>query len=262
MIKFFNSRSKIIITVCIILLIIFIFAIWLYFSNRNLPIESISKTNPNQVVDINVIQDTNSSAVIENVVENSIDNETIEEETTEIKNEEIENNAIKNNTEKNVTKNTMKDNNVPSNKDENSMPNDNNVTTNTSTNTEKDNITNKDTEDKKENEKNENNKNENKELANTYFSKYNAEKTQQAVNYINSKMQEDEMYSELGGYATPVKQKPTDFWFSYSSNNKLNGLALAGCVVKVYVEDYYRYNSTGTSYYLYDTKVYAYQEVL
>ena len=69
-------------------------------------------------------------------------------------------------------------------------------------------------------------------------------------------------YNEFGGYAVAVTSKPTNDWFSYSGDYKLNGLALTGCIVKVYVEDEYRYNSRGTSYYLYDTKAYVHQEVL
>ena len=87
-------------------------------------------------------------------------------------------------------------------------------------------------------------------------------KTQEAVNYINEQMKKDEMYEELGGYAVACTTKPTNYWISYSSNSKLNGVALAGCKVSVYVEKYYRYNSKGTDYYLYDTKIYLYQEVI
>ena len=75
-------------------------------------------------------------------------------------------------------------------------------------------------------------------------------------------MKKDEMYEELGGYAVAVTTKPTNNWMSYGSNSKLDGMALAGCIVKVYVENYYRYNSKGTDYYLYDTKIYVYQEVI
>ena len=102
----------------------------------------------------------------------------------------------------------------------------------------------------------------NEKLANTFFSEYNKQKTQEAVNYINQQMKKDEMYEELGGYAVAVTSKPTNNWMSYSSNSKLDGMALAGCKVSVYVENYYRYNSKGTDYYLYDTKIYVYQEVI
>ena len=97
-------------------------------------------------------------------------------------------------------------------------------------------------------------------MANTHFTKYNAAKTKHAVNYINAKMKQDELYSTLGGKAVVVSTKPTDFWFSYSKDSKLDGVCMAGTTVKVYVVDEYSYNSKGTEYYLYDTKAYIYQE--
>jgi hypothetical protein len=103
-------------------------------------------------------------------------------------------------------------------------------------------------------------KEENSKLANTHFTKYNAAKTKHAVNYINAKMKQDELYSTLGGKAVVVSTKPTDFWFSYSKDSKLDGVCMAGTTVKVYVVDEYSYNSKGTEYYLYDTKAYIYQE--
>ena len=63
----------------------------------------------------------------------------------------------------------------------------------------------------------------------------------------------------LGGKAIAVKEKPTDFWFSYSGDFKLDGVCIAGLIVKVYVEDEYVYDSKGINYYLYDTKAYIYQ---
>ena len=74
-------------------------------------------------------------------------------------------------------------------------------------------------------------------------------------------MQEDEYYSQLGGKAVVVSQKPTDFWFSYSGDYKLDGICMAGITVQVYIEDEYVYDSRGIDYYLYDTKAYIYQIV-
>ena len=101
----------------------------------------------------------------------------------------------------------------------------------------------------------------NTELANTHFTKYNADKTTHAVNYLNNLIKSQSDYDEFGGYAIAVTSKPTSDWFSYS-DYKLNGLALSGYIVKVYIEDEYRYNSRGTSYSLYDTKAYVYQEFM
>lgn len=95
-------------------------------------------------------------------------------------------------------------------------------------------------------------------LANTHFTKYNAEKTNHAVAYLNSKIKQSEYYEELGGKAVAVTEKPCKSWFSYSYDEKLNPLVISGCILQVYVEDEYAYDSKGTNYYLYDTKAYIY----
>lgn len=99
---------------------------------------------------------------------------------------------------------------------------------------------------------------ENTALANTHFTKYNAEKTNHAVAYLNSKIKQAEYYEELGGKAVAVTEKPCKSWFSYSYDEKLNPLVISGCILQVYVEDEYAYDSKGTNYYLYDTKAYIY----
>lgn len=102
----------------------------------------------------------------------------------------------------------------------------------------------------------------NEKLANTHFTKYNSSKTNHAVQYINNKMREDEYFEKLGGEAIAVSKKPTDFWFSYNSDYKLDNLCIAGIQVQVYVEDEYVYDTKGINYYLYDTKAYIYQSVI
>lgn len=100
----------------------------------------------------------------------------------------------------------------------------------------------------------------NSSLANTHFTKYNAEKTAHAVSYLNGKIQKEADYNEYGGKAIGVTKKPCKNWFSYSYDEKLNSLVITGSTLKVYVEDEYRYDTKGTNYYLYDTKAYIYTE--
>ena len=151
----------------------------------------------------------------------------------------------------------------------NSIENENNKENNKIENTDKqNNDTNKEEDQPKEQEEQDKNEEQqeqqeevNTELANTHFTKYNAEKTAHAVNYLNNLIKSQSDYDEFGGYAIAVASKPTSDWFSYS-DYKLNGLALSGYIVKVYIEDEYAYNSRGTSYSLYDTKAYVYQEFM
>lgn len=271
------NKKKILIAV-IVLLVVIITCCLIKIVFNNSHIETAS---------INTLADNDNGRNI-NTIANVMDmttNENIENKTNDVENETIEENNAdtkeSNTTEKtdNKTTTSQKDSSSSTNKT-NSKNNDNNVNTNVSnknnsssstkeeqkkeeskpTNTEKTEDT-KENEDTETEEKEETNT-ENEKLANTFFSEYNKQKTQEAVNYINEQMKKDEMYEELGGYAVACTTKPTNYWISYSSNSKLDGIALAGCKVSVYVENYYRYNSRGTDYYLYDTKIYLYQEVI
>lgn len=272
------NKKKILIAV-IVLLVVIITCCLIKIVFNNSHIETAS---------INTLADNDNGRNI-NTIANVMDmttNENIENKTNDVENETIEENNAdtkeSNTTEKtdNKTTTSKKDSDSSTNKT-NSKSNDNNVNTsagnknydsslstkeeqkkeeNKPTNTEKTEDT-KEKEDAKTEEKEETNTG-NEKLANTFFSKYDKQKTQEAVNYINEQMKKDEMYEELGGYAVACTTKPTNYWISYSSNSKLNGVVLAGCKVSVYVENYYRYNSKGTDYYLYDTKIYLYQEVI
>ena len=217
-------------------------------------------------------------------ITNSLLTNTISNDVSETKKEN--NNIItkENTKESNKNSPTKEDNNLnnkqTSNNTNKKTDNKINITTNnsnkndsgTNNNNKNDNNTNNkvDNDNKHPNVDNEGNKEDkkeeqeeiNKDLANKHFTKYNSSKTAHAVSYINNLMKSQSDYNEFGGYAVAVTSKPTNYWFSYSGDYKLNGVALTGCIVKVYIEDEYRYNSKGTSYYLYDTKAYVHQEVL
>lgn len=114
-----------------------------------------------------------------------------------------------------------------------------------------------------ENTKDENNtqpRPENPELSLKHFTKYNATKTNHAVSYLNNKIKNLSSYEKWGGKAIAVTSKPCNDWFSYSSDEKLDGLSVIGSTIKVYIEDEYSYNWQGTQTYLYDTKAYIYTE--
>lgn len=267
------DKKKFLIALIVLLLIIIICCIIkIIFNNSNM-----------ETVNRNILTDNDTSNIFNTLT--NVEQRTANEITDNITNniEVAENKESKDNenniettdtkTDKsNSTTTTSKNNSNSSNKTNNQSSNNKvNTTTsnkdNSSTNTKEDNKneekqennTDKETEDT---EKEEETNTGNEKLANTFFSEYNKQKTQEAVNYINQQMKKDEMYEELGGYAVAVTSKPTNNWMSYSSNSKLDGMALAGCKVSVYVENYYRYNSKGTDYYLYDTKIYVYQEVI
>ena len=275
------NKKKILIAVIVLLVVIITCClIKIVFNNSHIETASINtladNDNGRNINTIANVMEMTTNETIENKT-NDVENETIEESNADTKES--------NTTEKTDNKTTTSQNNsgISTNKT-NSKNNNNNVNTSASnknnssssstkeeqkkeeskpTNTENTENTEdtKENEDAKTEEKEETNT-ENEKLANTFFSEYNKQKTQEAVNYINEQMKKDEMYEELGGYAVACTTKPTNYWISYSSNSKLNGVALAGCKVSVYVENYYRYNSRGTDYYLYDTKIYLYQEVI
>lgn len=265
------DKKKFLIALIVLLLVIIICYI-IKFTRNNSSIE---------IANSNILTDNDASNIFNTLT--NVEQRTANEITDNITNniEDGENKESKDNknnietkdkeTDKSNDTTTSKNSSNSSNKTNNQSSNNKvNTTTsnkdNSSTNTKEDNKneekqennTDKETEDTEKEETNTGNE----KLANTFFSEYNKQKTQEAVNYINQQMKKDEMYEKLGGYAVAVTTKPTNNWMSYSSNSKLDGMALAGCIVKVYVENYYRYNSKGTDYYLYDTKIYVYQEVI
>ena len=265
-----NKKRILIAIIALIIVIIICCLIKIVFNNSHIETASINTLadNDNDSINVNTIAN-----VIEMTTNEIIENETIEENDADTK----ETNIIERTDNKTTT--SQKDSGSNTNKT-NSKNNGNNVNTSVSNKNNSSSSTSEEqkkkeskptntenTEDKKENEgakteEKEETNTVNEKLANTFFSEYNKQKTQEAVNYINAQMKKDDMYEELGGYAVACTSKPTNNWMSYSSNSKLDGMALAGCVVKVYVENYYRYNSKGTDYYLYDTKIYVHQEVI
>lgn len=239
-------RKKVLIAIVIILIIIIAVVCLIYFKPKSTPIETDTNI-------INMNTTTNIEGVTNSFFENSneLDNTLVEANTIE-----SEKNKENNNSEDTETKNS-------NNTQKNSTTNKSNSNVN---NNDKQNSNNNKENDKpkEQNQKEEQQKEQeeiNTDLANTHFTKYNAEKTAHAVNYLNNLIKNQSDYDEFGGYAIAVTSKPTSDWFSYS-DYKLNGLALSGYIVKVYIEDEYRYNSRGTSYSLYDTKAYVYQEFM
>ena len=261
-------RKKVLIAIVVILIIMIAVVCVLYFKPNNTTVETGTNLI-NTMANIESLTDSHletSNELDNTLVEtNSIENENNKEnsnsEDTETKN--------LNDTQKNSTTNKSNNNTKEETKDKTKDKTNNKSNTNKVENTDEQNSdTNKENDQPKEQE--EQNKNEeqqeqqeeiNTELANTHFTKYNAEKTAHAVNYLNNLIKSQSDYDEFGGYAIAVTSKPTSNWFSYS-DYKLNGLALSGYIVKVYIEDEYRYNSRGTSYSLYDTKAYVYQEFM
>lgn len=243
-----NTTSKVIILILVILLIVGITSIILinYKKVENIPLQNDEILSSSSLNIEENIQQTNNEEIINSELSTNGTIETKEE------------------------KKDLKENNIDSKKEE--QPN--NTTNNTvQTNKSQNNITTQ-VDKKQENNKQENNKTENDNktnveikneqntgntaLANTHFKKYNAEKTNHAVAYLNSKIKQLEDYETYGGKAVAVTEKPCKSWFSYSYDEKLNSLVVSGCTLQVYVEDEYRYDSKGINYYLYDTKAYIY----
>ena len=214
---------------------------------------------------------SNSLLEVSNKAENTIkETNTIENESSEkISNNTDDKNENSSNKQKNNTT-TKTNNNTKEETKDKTNNNNSSYKNNKIENTDKQNSDNNKKDDKPK-EQEEQSKDEvqqeeqqeeiHTELANKHFTKYNAEKTTHAVSYLNNLIKNQSDYDEFGGYAVAVTSKPTSNWFSYS-DYKLNGLALSGYIVKVYIEDEYAYNSRGTSYSLYDTKAYVYQEIL
>lgn len=244
-----NTTSKVIILILVILLIIGITAIILinYKKVENIPLQNDAILSSSLNIEENINKVVNQE---------TINNEIKEEKDIQENNSNTENKqVIQSNNTNNTLANTSKNNNNVSNQTNNKQENN-----------------------KQENNKQENNKTEiNKEtnnqtntpikneqptgstsLANTHFKKYNKEKTNHAVSYLNNKIKQLEDYETYGGKAVAVTEKPCKSWFSYSYDEKLNSLVVSGCTLQVYVEDEYRYDSKGINYYLYDTKAYIY----
>lgn len=243
-----NTTSKVIILILVILLIIGITSIILinYKKVENIPLQNDAILSSSSLNIEENIQQTNNEEIINSELSNNEAIETKEE------------------------KKDLKENNIDSKKEE--QPN--NTTNNTAQTNKSQNNTTTEVDKKQENNKQENNKTENDNktnveikneqttgntaLANTHFKKYNKEKTNHAVAYLNSKIKQAEYYEIVGGKAIAVTEKPCKDWFSYSYDEKLNPLAIAGCTIQVYIEDEYAYDSKGINYYLYDTKAYIY----
>ena len=224
----------------------------------------MSFQNPAQPQSLPLLLEFSNKA--ENTIKetDTIENESSKDNSNNTDNENINSkNEQKNNTTTKTNNNTKEETKDKTNNNNSSNTNnkiENTDKQNNDTNKEEDQPKEQEEQDKNE-EQQEQQEEVNTELANTHFTKYNAEKTTHAVNYLNNLIKSQSDYDEFGGYAIAVTSKPTSDWFSYS-DYKLNGLALSGYIVKVYIEDEYRYNSRGTSYYLYDTKAYVHQEVL
>lgn len=259
------DRKKFIILLIIIAIILILLTIFLVLFNKtnsDLPVLNYTNTdNIIQNIDTNYLQNEDNISLSN--ISNQTNITTENKEQTKVK-DSMQKSDVKTSSNTNVT-NTTKTQNSSTDK-KNNTSNENTktqemqnqvVNQNVSENDNKDNI-----EEVRPTPPTETKDDTNKDLANTHFTKYNASKTKHAVNYINSKMKEDELYEKLGGKAIAVTQKPTDFWFSYSGDYKLDSISMAGVNVKVYVEDEYVYDSKGINYYLYDTKAYIYQSVI
>lgn len=255
-------NKKLLITIVIIFFIVITIICIFYFKdkdNKNTIETDVNLISTDIVENLENYANSNSLLGTLNETENTLtETNTIENESSK----EISNNADTENEQKNNA--TSKTNNYS--KEETKDKNNNNNSSNTNNkieDTDKQNNENnqKDDRPKEQEEQQEQQEEINTELANKHFTKYNAEKTAHAVSYLNNLIKNQSDYDEFGGYATAVTTKPTSNWFSYA-DYKLNGLALSGYIVKVYIEDEYAYNSRGTSYSLYDTKAYVYQEFI
>ena len=225
-----------------------------------IPKESNQLEKSDAVANIN--EETNSTLIINNKIANEVNENTKDEnDIKDIENIEDTKSNTENNkeTEVKISENKQNNNKQTNNNSSNIERKTSNKTTNT---TNKNTNKKLNTNNKKESERQETQQEQsNTKLANKHFTKQNEEKTAQAVSYLNNLIKSQSDYDEFGGYAVAVTSKPTNNWFSYSEY-KLNGFSLSRYIVKVYIEDEYRYNSKGTSYYLYDTKAYIYQEIL
>ena len=257
----------------IILFIILVTAIFIVFiktRNTTQPQASILTNEVIQNTEVateNIITEDTEENVQEEVNQEIIENEIV---TTKEDNTEVEKQADNNKTEKvesQVNTSKREDTNINKSESTENVQKQDKIDNNKTDNNQKENSQVNNSNTNNEQNKNEqqnvetNNKqdNTNPSLANTHFTKYNAEKTAHAVAYMNNIIKQDVDYEELGGQAIAVTQKPCENWFSYSYDEKLNSLCITGCTMNVYVEDEYRYDSRGINYYLYDTKAYIYQ---
>lgn len=250
-----SKLKKTIIILSIILLIILTVFVYIVLTTVEDAIETKAPTteneeilSQNEIIEGNIIQDIEEVAneiQEENKINDEKENTNIKQESTNKTEQKKEptNNGTSGTKENTTTiEEPKKDNTQANNNQENS-----NKEENKQEETEQEN-----TEVKEETT--------NPSLANTHFTKYNAEKTAHAVSYLNSKIQKEADYDEYGGKAIAVTTKPCKNWFSYSYDEKLNSLVITGSTLKVYIEDEYRYDSRGINYYLYDTKAYIYTE--
>ena len=223
-------------------------------------IAEINNTNSNENIEINknlTIEENNISTVQESAINNE-NNNLLERNERKVNYESNSTTSITNQKENRQEKENKgeKDDKNNDKKIEKEQP---------EQNKKEENITKKQDSETKNNEvtKDENNtqpRPENPELSLKHFTKYNATKTNHAVSYLNNKIKNLSGYEKWGGKAIAVTSKPCNDWFSYSSDAKLDGLAVIGSTIKVYIEDEYSYNWQGTQTYLYDTKAYIYTE--
>ena len=268
------KKKKVLVLVFILIILVLIVVTVLLKKHRSKTTISNSNTLENAIVieekenitnslltnaisyDVSEIKKENNNIITKENTKDSNKNSQTKEDNN-LNNKQTSNNTNNKTDDKmNITTNNTKKNDSDTN---NNNKNDNNTNNKVDNDNKHPNI---DNEGNKEDKKEEEQEEINKDLANKHFTKYNSSKTAHAVSYINNLMKSQSDYNEFGGYAVAVTSKPTNYWFSYSGDYKLNGVALTGCIVKVYIEDEYRYNSKGTSYYLYDTKAYVHQEVL
>ena len=266
-----NTINKI--CIFIILFIILVTAIFLVFIKTRNTTQQQASILTNEVIQNtevateNIITEDKEENVQEEVNQEIIESKNI---ITKEDNVEVVKQADNNKTEKveiQVNHSKKEDTNINKNESTENVQKQDKVDNNKIDNNQKENSQVNNSETNNEQNKNEqqnvetNNEQEdtNPSLANTHFTKYNAEKTAHAVAYMNNIIKQDVDYKELGGQAIAVTQKPCKNWFSYSYDEKLKSLSIAGCTIKVYVEDEYRYDSRGINYYLYDTKAYIYQ---
>lgn len=208
--------------------------------NSNIEITEKNEENKNE-------NKNETKTISENKPINNV-NQKVDNKKTQSNNSSVVKTEKKINTSTNTNIKTNTNNNTPSVKKETKQEKNNNVSNN------KPNPT------KAENKKEEIKKEEHPERAFLKYAKYNEAKTKYATNYIYNIMKKDPEFGHLGGSVTAVRRKPTDNWFSYSSDKKLNWAGMAGGNVKVYIEDVYTYDSKGINVYLYDTKAYISQD--
>lgn len=258
-------KRKILIISIIIFVVIIALVLIVIQSNRhnNYKVAYINDNKANESI----------SSIDKNNIENFVATNIETKEKQEINNEQKENNKETKEKNSNIQgKNEVavngNNNNIQNNKNNQETNENKNIQNKNSekTNdkvaekeTNENEVSQKEEDNTKEEQKNENTEEKVSELAGKHYNEYNKTKTQHVVDYLNNKIKQLDGYDVWGGKAIVVTSKPTNSWFSYSYDEKLDGLATIGCVIKVYIEDEYVYDNRGNPY-LYDTKAYIYTE--